>query len=144
MGMAEDLEKELQGLHQRVGEIQRELAAAGRKVYGQFFDPTEIAYAAHRFAEVGFGPIRTERYRRALTEVSEFGPLGFLQRDAERLRAAITKGLPSIGAPTERQQTLVSRANKLATDILNMPLEDARKARRSLQRIARQVGIEQW
>lgn len=139
-----DLEEELQSLYQRMGEIQRQLAAAGRSVYGQFFDPTEIEYAARRFAEIGFGPERVARYRRALTEVSEFGPLGFLQRDAKRLRAAITKGLPFAPMPTEREQTLFSRANKLAQDIINMPLEEARKARKSLQRIARQVGIEQW
>jgi len=139
-----DLEEELRSLYQRMGQIQRELAAAGRQVYGKFFDPTEIEYAVHRFAEVGFGPIRTGRYRRALTEISQFGPLGFLQRDAERLRAAITKGLPYAPMPTARQQTLIARANQLAQDILNMPLEDARRARKSLQRIVREVGIEQW
>lgn len=144
MPTPEELENELRSIYKRMGEIQRELAAAGRKVYGEAFDLTEIEYAARSFAHIGFGPARVERYRRALTEVSFFGPLGFAQRDAERLRAAITKGLPYAPMPTERQQKLIARANQLAQDILNMPLEDARRARKALQRIAKEVGVQQW
>ena len=93
------------------------------------------------FREVGMGPIRAGRYERALRETLQYGPLGFLQRDAERIRDAITKGLPYAPMPTERQQTLIARANKMAQDILNMPLADAKKARESLKRIAREVGV---
>jgi len=134
---------ELNGLYKRIGEIKREMAAKGGPIYGPAeFVETNIAYAAKKFSEVGMGPVRTARYKRAITEVSQYGPLGFLQRDAERIRAAVTKGLPYAQMPTGRQQTLIARANQLAQGIRNMPLADARKARESLKRIARQVGVE--
>ena len=136
------LQEELDTLYRRIGEIKREMVAKGGPIYG----PPEVVDviiedAARMFERVGMGPLRTGRYRRAMTEVSQYGPLGFLQRDAERIREAITKGLPGAPMPTGRQQTLIARANKLAQDILNMPLADARKARGSLKRIAREVGV---
>jgi len=136
------LQEELDALYRRIGEIKREMVAKGGPIYG----PPEVVEtiiedAVNMFSQVGMGPLRTERYRRAMTEVSQYGPLGFLQRDAERLRAAITKGLPFAPMPTGRQQTLIARANKMAQDILNMPLADAKKARESLKRIAREVGV---
>jgi len=137
------LQEELDALYRRIGEIKREMVAKGGPIYG----PPEVAEtiiedAARMFSRVGMGPLHTERYRRAMMEVSQYGPLGFLQRDAERIRAAITKGLPGAPMPTARQQSLIARANQLAQDILNMPLEDARRARKSLQRIAHEVGVE--
>ena len=137
------LQEELNGLYRRIGEIKREMASKGGPIYG----PPEIVEtiiedAAEQFSRVGMGPVRTARYKRAITEVSQYGPLGFLQRDAERIRAAITKGLPYAQMPTGRQQTLIARANQTAQSMLNMPLADARKARESLKRIARQVGVE--
>jgi len=137
------LQEELDALYRRIGEIKREMTAKGGPIYG----PPEVVKtiiedAVDQFSRVGMGPLRTERYRRAMTEVTQYGPLGFVQRDAERIRAAITRGLPGAPMPTGRQQTLISRANKLAQDILNMPLEEARKARGSLKRIAREVGVE--
>ncbi len=137
------LQDELNGLYKRIGEIKREMAAKGGPIYG----PPEVVDliiedAARMFERVGMGPVRTMRYKRAITEVSQYGPLGFLQRDAERIRAAVTKGLPYAPMPTGRQQTLIARANKLAQSMINMPLADARKARESLKRIAREVGVE--
>ncbi|GAH87353.1 unnamed protein product [marine sediment metagenome] len=137
------LQEELDRLYKRIGDIKREMASRGGPIYG----PPEIVEtiiedAARMFERVGMGPVRTMRYKRAITEVSRYGPLGFLQRDAERIRAAITRGLPFAPMPTGRQQTLIARANKLAQDIIHMPLEDARRARESLKRIAREVGVE--
>jgi len=137
------LQEELNGLYKRIGEIKREMVAKGGPIYGP---PAVVDLiiddAAEKFSRVGMGPVRTTRYKRALTEISQYGPLGFLQRDAERIRAAVTKGLPYAQMPTGRQQTLIARANQLAQGIRNMPLADARKARESLKRIARQVGVE--
>lgn len=137
------LQEELDALYRRMGEIKREMVAKGGPIYG----PPEVVEtiiedAVNMFSQVGMGPLRTGRYRRAMTEVSQYGPLGFLQRDAERIRTAVAKGLPYAAMPTARQQSLIARANQLAQDIFNMPLEDARRARSSLQRIAREVGVE--
>ena len=101
-----------------------------------------IESAVERFRQAGFGPLRVGRYQRALQETLQYGPLGFIQRDIERIRAAITKGLPYAPMPTERQQSLIAKANQLAQDIANMPIEDARRARQALQRIAREVGVQ--
>jgi len=137
------LQDELNGLYKRIGEIKREMVAKGGPIYGPpAVVDLIIEDAAEQFSRVGMGPVRTTRYKRALTEISQYGPLGFLQRDAERIRAAVTKGLPYAQMPTGRQQTLIARANQLAQGIRNMPLADARKARESLKRIARQVGVE--
>lgn len=135
------LQEELDALYRRIGEIRRQMTAAGEPVFGRAFGPEEVSFAARMFERVGFGPTRVARYERAMTEVAQFGPLGFLQRDAERIKAAITTVLPATSLPAERAQTLVDRANKLAEGIVNMPLEDARRARKALQRIAGEFGV---
>jgi len=101
-----------------------------------------IESAVESFKRIGFGPIHAGRYERVLRETLQYGPLGFLQRDAERIRDAITKGLPYAPMPTARQQSLIARANQMAQDIANIPIEDARRARQALQRIAREVGVQ--
>jgi len=136
------LQEELDALYRRIGVIKREMAAKGGPIYGPpAVVSTIIEDAAREFERVGMGPIRTERYRRALTEVSQYGPLGFLQRDARRINEVISR-LEDNAQLLPDQLRKVSRADWLAGRILSAPVAEARRLRQGLQRIAKQLGVE--
>ena len=99
--------------------------------------PKSIEEQVAAFRASGFGPQTVARFERSLRETAEFGPLGFVQRDIDRMTAAIT-GAGVAGAPGPR---VLARVTKLAADAVDMPIQDARRVRRALQRIADTAGI---
>ncbi len=99
----------------------------------------EAKVAAYR--ELGYGPKTVARFERSLRETAEFGPLGFVQRDIGRIMDAITEGLPGGPLVASRQQGLMARATKAVADLASLPIEDARKAREAVKRIAETAGI---
>ncbi len=134
--MARDPREELQGLYQRIGQIQREMAATGRSIYGPVeHTPEIIKYAAQQFAQAGFGPARVARFQRAMTEVTQYGPMGFIQRDIARIQKAINDATQEGDKMRQRVDALVQKAAEL-------PLEQARNTRKTLQNIAKQLGVE--
>ncbi|KKN30528.1 hypothetical protein LCGC14_0833130 [marine sediment metagenome] len=67
--------------------------------------------------------------------------IGFLQRDIERLVGAITGAVAPAGLGPYFSPSVIARATKLAQDAASMPIEDARRAKKALQRIAENAGI---
>ena len=94
-----------------------------------------LELAVKGFRDIGFGPLHVGRYERSMKEVMRYGPLGFAQRDIER----ITKAISHVAGG---QGDIASRAENLAQQALNMPLEDVRKIRHRLQDMAKKVGAQ--
>ena len=96
---------------------------------------TTLELAFKGFRDIGFGPLRVGRYERSMREVMQYGPLGFAQRDIERITKAI-------GQATGGRGDILSQAENLAQQALTKPLEDVRRIRRRLQDMAKKAGAE--
>ena len=101
-----------------------------------------IAERVASYRDMGFGPRTVAEFERSLRETAEFGPLGFVQRDIDRVMTAITEGVPGAGQRTTEQQNMVTRGLKLVEGVASMPIADARRVRKSLRGVAERSGID--